>query len=121
MSEELGPITFGRRQEQVFLGRDIAQERNYSEEVAYSIDKEVRRMIENAYNKTEEMIKMHLPALHIIADKLIEKETLEGEELETLMKQYDVTQQPNVTVALQPEQGPQIRIGERPDESVNRE
>ncbi len=121
MSEELGPITFGRRQEQVFLGRDIAQERNYSEEVAYSIDKEVRHMIEDAYDKTEEMIQTHLPALHLIAEKLIEKETLEGEELESLMKQYDVTQQPNVTAAAQAERGPQIRIGERPDETENRE
>lgn len=120
MSEELGPITFGRRQEQVFLGRDIAQEKNYSEEVAYSIDKEVRRMIEDAYDKTKEMIQMHLPALHLIADKLIEKETLEGEELETLMKQYDVTQRPNVT-AVTPDRGPQIRIGERLDETVSRE
>jgi len=121
MSEELGPITFGRRQEQVFLGRDIAQERNYSEEVAYSIDKEVRHMIEDAYDKTEEMIQTHLPALHLIAEKLIEKETLEGEELESLMKQYDVTQQPNVTAAAQAERGPQIRIGERPNETENRE
>lgn len=121
MSEDLGPITFGRRQEQVFLGRDIAQERNYSEEVAYSIDKEVRRMIEDAYGKTEEMIQTHLPALHLIAEKLIEKETLEGEELEMLMKQYDVTQRPNVTAVTQQERGPQIRIGERPEETGNRE
>jgi cell division protease FtsH len=55
MSEVLGPITFGRRQDQqVFLGRDIARDRNYSEEVAYSIDKEVRRLIEDAHAKTEE-------------------------------------------------------------------
>lgn len=121
MSEELGPITFGRRQEQVFLGRDIAQERNYSEEVAYSIDKEVRRMIENAYGKAEEMIQMHLPALHLIADKLIEKETLEGEELEALMRQYDVTQRPNVTAVSLAERGPQIRIGEHPEEIDHRE
>ncbi|MEM5770796.1 MAG: hypothetical protein AAGU32_21315, partial [Bacillota bacterium] len=74
-----------------------------------------------AYDKTEEMIQTHLPALHLIAEKLIEKETLEGEELESLMKQYDVTQQPNVTAAAQAERGPQIRIGERPDETENRE
>jgi cell division protease FtsH len=120
MSEELGPITFGRRQEQVFLGRDIGQERNYSEEVAYTIDKEVRRMIEDEYGRTENMIKTHLEALHLIAQKLIEKETLEGEELEALMKQYDQNQKPNVTSG-QVERGPQIRIGERSEETDTRE
>jgi cell division protease FtsH len=87
MSEILGPITFGRRQDQqVFLGRDIARDRNYSEEVAYAIDKEVRRLIEDAYAKTEEMLKNNLDKLHLIAKALIERETLEGEELEQLLK-----------------------------------
>jgi cell division protease FtsH len=86
MSEVLGPITFGRRQDQqVFLGRDIARDRNYSEEVAYSIDKEVRRLIEDAYAKTEEMLKNNLDKLHLVADTLIERETLEGEELRQLL------------------------------------
>jgi cell division protease FtsH len=117
MSEELGPVTFGRRQEQVFLGRDIGQERNYSEEVAFTIDKEVRRMIEESYSKSEEMMQKHLPALHLIAEKLIEKETLEGEELEALMKQYDETQRPNVTGG-QPDRSLQVRIGSRPEDTV---
>jgi cell division protease FtsH len=86
MSEVLGPITFGRRQDQqVFLGRDIARDRNYSEEVAYSIDKEVRRLIEDAHAKTEEMLKSNLDKLHLIAKALIERETLEGEELQQLL------------------------------------
>ncbi|MDR7866769.1 MAG: ATP-dependent zinc metalloprotease FtsH [Sporomusaceae bacterium] len=86
MSEVLGPITFGRRQDQqVFLGRDIARDRNYSEEVAYSIDKEVRRLIEDAYAKTEEMLKTNMDKLHIVADALIERETLEGSELQQLL------------------------------------
>jgi cell division protease FtsH len=86
MSDVLGPITFGRRQEQVFLGRDISRDRNYSEEVAYSIDKEVRRLIEDAYAKTEDMLKINLDKLHLIAKALIEHETLEGAELDELMK-----------------------------------
>ncbi|MCX7780963.1 MAG: ATP-dependent zinc metalloprotease FtsH, partial [Negativicutes bacterium] len=86
MSEVLGPITFGRRQEQVFLGRDIARDRNYSEEVAYAIDKEVRRLIEDAYAKTEQMLKENMEKLHLIAAALLERETLEGEELEQLLK-----------------------------------
>ncbi|WP_040683268.1 ATP-dependent zinc metalloprotease FtsH [Thermosinus carboxydivorans] len=91
MSEVLGPITFGRRQEQVFLGRDIARDRNYSEEVAYAIDKEVRRIIEDAYAKTEEMLKTNMDKLHLIAEALLERETLEGEELEQLLKEGKIT------------------------------
>ena len=95
MSEVLGPITFGRRQDtQVFLGRDISRDRNYSEEVAYSIDKEVRRMIEEAYEKTEAMLKEHMDKLHLIAAALIEKETLEAFELEQLMKDGQITERP---------------------------
>lgn len=86
MSEVLGPITFGRRQEQVFLGRDISRDRNYSEEVASSIDKEVRRLIEDAYTKTEEMLKQNIDKLHLVANVLLERETLEGEELDQLLK-----------------------------------
>ncbi len=95
MSEVLGPITFGRRQDtQVFLGRDISRDRNYSEEVAYSIDKEVRRLIEDAYEKTENMLREHMDKLHIIAAALIEKETLEAFELEQLMQEGKITEKP---------------------------
>ena len=95
MSEVLGPITFGRRQDtQVFLGRDISRDRNYSEEVAYSIDKEVRRMIEEAYEKTEAMLREHMDKLHLIAAALIEKETLEAYELEQLMKDGQIGERP---------------------------
>ncbi len=92
MSEVLGPITFGRRQEQVFLGRDISRDRNYSEEVAYSIDKEVRRLIEEAYAKTEELIRNNLEKLHLIANALLERETLEADELEQLLSQGKITE-----------------------------
>jgi cell division protease FtsH len=93
MSEVLGPITFGRRQEQqVFLGRDISRDRNYSEEVAYSIDKEVRRLIEAAYAKTEQMLKENIDKLHLVAAALLERETLEGEELAQLLDQGKITE-----------------------------
>jgi len=98
MSEVLGPITFGRRQDtQVFLGRDISRDRNYSEEVAYSIDKEVRRMIEDAYEKTEAMLRANIDKLHLIAAALIEKETLEAFELEQLMKDGQISERPEPT------------------------
>jgi cell division protease FtsH len=93
MSEVLGPITFGRRQEQqVFLGRDISRDRNYSEEVASSIDKEVRRLIEAAYTKTEEMLKENIDKLHLVANALLEHETLEGDQLAQLLNDGKITE-----------------------------
>ncbi|MEL7567037.1 MAG: ATP-dependent zinc metalloprotease FtsH [Dehalobacterium sp.] len=95
MSEELGPLTFGRRQEQVFLGRDISQERNYSEAIAFSIDKEARRMIDEAYGKTRKMLEENMDRLQAVAKTLMEKETLEAEEFSELMKKFDDPEQPS--------------------------
>ena len=90
MSDELGPLTFGRKQEQVFLGRDFSRDRNYSEAVAYSIDKESRRFIEENYVRAKEILNTNIGKLHLIAQTLMEKETLEAAEFETLMKSIEV-------------------------------
>ncbi len=87
MSEELGPMTFGRPEEQVFLGRDIARDRNYSEEIAYSIDREAHRMIEKCYQRAKEILENNMNKLHLIARTLMEKETIERQEFELLMQQ----------------------------------
>ncbi|HJI08616.1 MAG TPA: ATP-dependent zinc metalloprotease FtsH [Phascolarctobacterium faecium] len=86
MSPELGPMTFGHRQDQVFLGRDIGRDKDYSEEVAAKIDKEIRKFIDEAYQKTESLLNENMDKLHLIADALIERETLEGGEIDQLMK-----------------------------------
>ena len=86
MSPELGPMTFGHRQDQVFLGRDIGRDKDYSEEVAAKIDKEIRKFIDAAYQKPESLLNENMDKLHLIADALIERETLEGEEIDQLMK-----------------------------------
>ena len=86
MSENIGPVTFGHRQDQVFLGRDIARDKDYSEEVAAEIDKEVRAFIEDAYAATEKLLSDNLDKLHVIAKALIERETLEEEEINQLVK-----------------------------------
>lgn len=86
MSSELGPMTFGHRQDQVFLGRDIGRDKDYSEEVAAKIDKEIRKFIDEAYQKTESLLNENMDKLHLIADALIERETLEGQEIDQLMK-----------------------------------
>lgn len=95
MSDVLGPIAFGRAQNhQIFLGRDINHERNYSEEVASKIDKEVRKYIEEAYEKCRKILVDNIDKLHLIADALIERETLGASELEQLMKQGSITDKP---------------------------
>lgn len=86
MSENIGPVTFGHRQDQVFLGRDIARDKDYSEEVASEIDKEVRSFMEDAYAATEKLLSDNIDKLHVIAKALMEKETLEEEEINQLVK-----------------------------------
>ena len=86
MSETLGAVTFGHRQEQVFLGRDIGKENNYSEEVAAQIDNEIRKFITEAYDGTVKLLTENLDKLHLIAEALIERETLEGSEVKELME-----------------------------------
>ena len=81
MSEKIGPVTFGHRQDQVFLGRDIARDKDYSEEVAAEIDKEVRAFLDDAYAATEKLLNENMDKLHLIAEALIERETLEKEEI----------------------------------------
>lgn len=87
MSEELGPLTLGQKQGAVFLGRDIARDRNYSEEIAYAIDKEVRRIVDTCYRKAEEILQKSMHGLHMVAGRLFEVETIEGKEFEELMRQ----------------------------------
>ena len=88
MSEKLGPVTFGKSEEMIFLGREIATEKNYSEETAAQIDKEVNRFITNAYQTAHDVIMKHFKVLEGIARALIERETLEQEEFVDLVKKF---------------------------------
>lgn len=85
MSEKLGPLTFGQKQDHVFLGRDIARERNYSEEVASAIDKETKAIVERCYKVAEDILKEHRDKLDLVAKTLLEKETINREEFLKLM------------------------------------
>ena len=92
MSPELGTIAYGEGQNhQIFLGRDFNNQRNYSEEVAAAIDKEVRKYIEEAYEACRQIINDKLEKLHAIAEALIEKETLDAKELKELVAEGNVT------------------------------
>ncbi len=84
MTDNLGPMTYGTNDEEVFIGRDWNRMRNYSEEVASKIDKEMRRIIDKAYNKAEEILKANIDKLHNVAEALLEKETLDGKEFEKI-------------------------------------
>ena len=88
MSDELGPLTFGKQQEAVFLGRDLAQDRDYSEAIAYAIDKEARSWMDHAYHRAEQILSDHIEELHKVAALLMEKETIEAVEFYHIMSNY---------------------------------
>ena len=84
MSERIGPINYGAGQEEVFLGRDFATSKNFSEEIASEIDAEIRRIITEAYEKCETMLNNHMEVLSNVAEYLIRNETMDGEAFEKL-------------------------------------
>lgn len=85
MSDELGPMTFGHKSEEVFLGRDISRDRNYSDAIAFAIDKEASQYMETSYNKAEKILQDNMDKLHQIAERLMIEETMEADEFEAIM------------------------------------
>ena len=88
MSERLGPMTFGKKEEQIFLGRDFTQLQDYSQGTAQEIDREVRRLIEEAYERAKRLLTAGLPILHRMAEELLERESLDGADIDQIMKQF---------------------------------
>lgn len=84
MSEKLGPMTYGTDDEEIFVGRDFGRTRNYSEEVAAAIDREMRSLIDKAYSKAEQLLRENIDKLHKVAEALLEKETLDAKEFEEI-------------------------------------
>jgi cell division protease FtsH len=82
----LGPLTFGKKEEQIFLGREIAQHRDFSEETARQIDLEVRRLIDEAYQSAHNLVESNADAMHRIASALLERETIDAEEVKMLIE-----------------------------------
>ena len=85
MSDVLGPLTFGKKEEAIFLGREIAQHRDYSEQTAQTIDREVRDIVERNYRRAHEVLSSKVDILHELAKALLEYETLNGEEVERIV------------------------------------
>tara|TARA_B100001971_G_C18263524_1_gene589406 strand:- start:3752 stop:5584 length:1833 start_codon:yes stop_codon:yes gene_type:complete len=87
MSETLGPLTFGKKEEEIFLGREFAKHRDYSEEVAIIIDKEVRSLITQCYDRTRRTLKENMAALIALAQALLERESLDSHEIDQILKE----------------------------------
>jgi cell division protease FtsH len=85
MSENLGPLSYAKGEEQVFLGREIAQHRDYSEATAKKIDEEINKLIKNSYGRAKTVLNENLDILHKLAEELLEKETVKGKELDELI------------------------------------
>ncbi len=114
MSERLGPRSFGRKEELIFLGREISEQRNYSEKVAEEIDDEVRRIIDNAYHTAKQVLTEHRDKLDEVVAHVKEQETIEGEELTRLLE-APVGQAPPPSVE-EPPQGPATEEQPEPTE-----
>jgi cell division protease FtsH len=119
----LGPITFGKKEEQIFLGREIAQHRDFSEDTAIKIDQEVRRLADTAYNTAVEVVRSNRDALDRIAHALLEREVIDANEIRMLIEGKDLptraapTSHPpedGVQQVLRPEPGRSVKPGEHP-------
>jgi len=86
MSEVLGPLAYGKRHGPIFLARDLAEERNYSEDVAQQIDLEIRRIVDQAYDAAKAILVEHRDKLDALVEVLLEKESLDQEEVEAIVK-----------------------------------
>ena len=85
MSEKLGHLTFGHKEEQIFLGRDIMEERNYSDQTALLIDQEIRKIVDECYERAKQELLKHQDRLKVLAERLLEKEIMEVEEIKKLL------------------------------------
>ena len=89
MSERMGPLAFGTKEEQIFLGREIAQHKDYSEVTAIAIDEEIKRMVTRGYETAKAILSANIHILHALAQALIEREELNAEEIDRLVAAWD--------------------------------
>jgi cell division protease FtsH len=104
MSKKLGQLTFGKKERQVFLARDMMRERDYSEQTAILIDEEVRKVIDNAYERAQKIIRDNQDKLQKLADKLLETETLDGDEARKVVGLPDIKRHDLVHPSEEPDQ-----------------
>ena len=90
MSEKLGPMTFGKKEGEIFLGRDFTQKADYSKNTAVEIDAEIRRIIQESYHRAKELLTTNVRLLHEVAEKLLEKEVLDGAEIDAIVRAFSL-------------------------------
>jgi cell division protease FtsH len=86
MSDKLGPLTFGKNEEHIFLGREVARQKDYSEETALLIDGEIKRIVMDAASRAKQILQDNIEKLHALARALLERETLDGEEIARILR-----------------------------------
>ena len=89
MSDKLGPLTFGERQEMVFLGRDFGEQRNYSEDVAGEIDQEVHQLVADAFLRAKQVLRERQHVLEALAERLVEVETMDAPEMDRIVAETE--------------------------------
>jgi cell division protease FtsH len=115
MSEKLGPLHFGRREEMVFLGRDFAEQKDYSEQTAIEIDAEVRRIVTDSHDRAKAVVVEHLDKLKGLAEALLEYETLDGLEIDTIFAGKRLNRPPSVSPAAERRPPPADGKAARPE------
>jgi cell division protease FtsH len=90
MSEKLGPVTFGQKQELIFLGRDMTRHQDYSEATARDIDQEIKDIVSSCYARAKSILKANLHVLHQVAKTLLEKEVIDGAEIKRIVEEMAV-------------------------------
>ncbi len=113
MSDELGPLSFGRKEEQIFLGREISQHRDYSEQTALTIDREIRKIVDTNHRRAKQIVTENLEALKRIAEALIEYETIDGSEVDQLIRGEKITR-PAKVETVEPKSSPDEGGGATP-------
>ncbi|MBM4275151.1 MAG: ATP-dependent metallopeptidase FtsH/Yme1/Tma family protein [Deltaproteobacteria bacterium] len=107
MSQELGPVTFGKREEHIFLGREFAQSKDFSEETARTIDHAMKNLILNAYQRAKDLLTAHRSQLQTVAQALLDKETLDGREIDNILASSPKSEEP----AAPEESSPPLPLG----------
>jgi cell division protease FtsH len=116
MSDNLGPRTFGHKEEMIFLGREIGEQKNYSEKIAEAIDEDIRKLIEGAHDEAMRLLSENRHILDLLTSELIKRETLEGEALERVFAGLPV--EDPVPAAAVPPSSPPAAPAERSEKSV---
>jgi len=114
MSDELGPLSFGRKEEQIFIGREISQHRDYSEQTALTIDREIRNIVDQNHKRAKQIVSDNIEALKRIAEALIEYETIDGAEVDQLIRGEKITRAEKKEAVSETKKTPDEGGGETP-------